>query len=161
MCKFMKPLVFSVAFILSGYGINAQELRKISIAELEKEIFTTKQPVLYNFWATWCAPCIEEMPYFEKVARQHKIRLVFVSLDAPKAWPSTLSDFVKKQGLTTPVYWLNESDADYFCPKIDSSWSGSIPATLYIDPAGKSRKFSEGQLSEKELREFIGRQTPE
>jgi thiol-disulfide isomerase/thioredoxin len=48
-------------------SVDAQEIRKMNIDELENYIQTRSQPAVINFWATWCAPCIEEMPSFNKI----------------------------------------------------------------------------------------------
>ena len=53
----------------------------------------------------------------------------------------------KKHNFKTNIVWLQETDADYFCPKIDTTWSGSIPATLFVNTKTGYRKFFEGEMT--------------
>jgi hypothetical protein len=59
------------------------------------------------------------------------------------------------------TYFLDETNADYFCPKVDEKWSGAIPATLFINNSKNHRKFVEEQVSEevleKEIQHLLGR----
>ena len=62
---------------------------------------------------------------------------------------------IVKRKITVPVQWLDETNADYFCPKIDKTWSGAIPATLFINNRNNYRKFTEEPLSEEQLEKEI------
>ncbi len=147
----MKLLVTILMFL--QLSVDAQEIRKMNIDELENYIQTRSQPAVINFWATWCAPCIEEMPSFNKIVGQHKdIELVFVSVDNEKAFPESIRLMVNKKKINATVIWLSETNADVFCPRIDKKWEGSIPASLFIDHKSSYRKFIESQLSPADLR---------
>ena len=74
-----------------------------------------------------------------------------VSLDLKEAYPAKVTSFAKKLKLTSPVVYLDESNADIFCPAVDSSWSGAIPASLFINNATGYRKFYEEELSKEQL----------
>uniref|UniRef100_UPI00404B7EFD TlpA family protein disulfide reductase n=1 Tax=Flavobacterium sp. TaxID=239 RepID=UPI00404B7EFD len=90
---------------------------------------------VYNFWATWCVPCVEELPYFEAMNRKYKnekFKMVLISLDFPKMVESSLLPFIENKNLQSEVYLLNDPDANRWIPKIDSLWSGAIPATLFV-----------------------------
>ena len=150
----MKLLVTILMFL--QLSVKAQEIHKMNISELENYIQTRSQPAVFNFWATWCAPCIEEMPWFNKTVGQHKdIELVFVSVDNEKAYPESIRLMVKKKKINATVIWLNETNADVFCPRIDKKWEGSIPASLFINHKSSYRKFIESQLSPAELRKEL------
>ena len=150
----MKLLVTILMFL--QLSVKAQEIRKMNIGELENYIQTRSQPAVFNFWATWCAPCIEEMPSFNKIVGQNKnIELVFVSVDNEKAFPETIRMMVNKKKIHATVIWLNETNADVFCPRIDKKWEGSIPASLFINHKNSYRKFIESQLSPAELRKEL------
>jgi thiol-disulfide isomerase/thioredoxin len=117
-----------------------------------------KGPLIVNMWATWCKPCIEEIPYFlEEIKdnRKDSLQLLLVSLDFKEAFPEKISSFAKKRKFDAPILWLDESNADYFCPKIDPKWSGAIPATLFVNPKTGYRKFAEEQVSHQELKNYI------
>lgn len=91
--------------------------------------------------------------------RPEGVKLLLVSLDLPEVYPNKLKRFVKSKKYRYPVVWLDESDADYFLPQVDSGWAGSIPATLILNPKTGYRKFIESPLSgaalEGEIREAL------
>ena len=139
--------------MLLATGGVAQELKKMKIAELNSYIESSTKPMIIGFWATWCAPCVEEIPHLQNAARRSegKVELILVSLDSEKSYPDKIKTFMNKNSIKSPVVWLDETNADYFCPFIDSSWSGSIPATLFVNNKSKYRFFIEEQLSEDEI----------
>ena len=138
--------------------VSAQELKKVKITDLEKIIAESKTPLIINFWATFCKPCMEEMPHFQKLEKKYKkdsVSLLLVSLDMEDAYPRKINTFLKKKNIATPAVWLGETNADYVCPRVDSAWSGAIPATLFINNRNSYRKFIEEPLSEEGLEREI------
>jgi thiol-disulfide isomerase/thioredoxin len=86
---------------------------------------------IINFWATWCAPCIKELPYFQELHDTNKnIEVILVSLDFPEKLETQLIPFIKKKNLTPQVILLNDPNENQWIPAIDSTWSGALPATL-------------------------------
>ncbi|MES1214800.1 MAG: TlpA disulfide reductase family protein [Bacteroidota bacterium] len=159
----MKKFLLTV-LVFSSVAVNSQEIKKVKITELEKTIKESKTPLLVNFFATWCKPCIEEMPYFQEAVKKYEkegIQLLLISLDFREEYPNGLTSFIKKRKIISPVAWLDETKADYFCPKIDAQWSGAIPATLFINNKRGYRKFFEEQLSleklEKEIKSMLAK----
>lgn len=110
-----------------------------------------------NFWATWCAPCIKELPYFEAVnkAESDKIDVTLVSLDFEDEFEKRVLPFIEKRNLQSRVLLLDEIDYNSWIDKVDPSWSGAIPATLIINPLNGKRKFLEKELNEGELNSLI------
>lgn len=152
-----RGVLLAVLFFLEAAAFG-QAIRSVKITELEKMIAESKTPLIINMWATWCKPCVEEIPYFQKEAAAHKgdsVQLILVSLDFKEAYPAGINSFAQKRKITAPIIWLDETNADYFCPKIDAKWSGAIPATLFINNKTGYRKFAEQQLSEEELKKEI------
>ncbi|MET0635150.1 MAG: TlpA disulfide reductase family protein [Chitinophagaceae bacterium] len=148
----MRKLLLGATLLFAAI-LNAQP-RKVKITELEQLIRDSNHPLIVNFWATWCMPCIEEIPYFQKAVLANKkdsLELILVSLDMKDDYPSVIENFIIRRNITNRVLWLDESDADYFCPRIDPRWSGSIPATLMVNPRTGYRRFYEQQLTEKQL----------
>ena len=149
--------LLAIVTLISTEGFT-QQVNKVKITELEKTIKESNGPLVINFWATFCKPCIEEMPYFESMAEKYRakgIRLIFVSLDLQDDYPKKVNEFVKKRKIKSPVIWLDETNADYFIPKIDEKWSGSIPATLFINNKTSTRKFIEDKLTPEQLEKEI------
>ena len=153
----MKTFLLIPLLLISVFS-NAQDVKAVKVTELSKTIKESKTPMIVNFWATFCVPCIQEMPYFQEMARQYKsqnVSLLFVSLDLKEAYPTKVNAMAKKLQLTFPVVWLNETNADYFCPKIDTTWSGSMPSSLFVNNATGYHRFFEDQLSKEKLEGVI------
>ena len=146
----MKKL-YSLLFIFLLYlSSTAQEIPKWKIEQLESYIKNADKPTIVNFWATFCKPCIEEIPYFQNLAKKYKssgIQLLLVSLDLPEDYKK-IKPFAIKRKITEPIVYLDETNADIFCPRVDESWSGVIPASLFFNPLTSYRVFFEDQLSE-------------
>lgn len=113
-----------------------------------------------NFWATWCKPCIEELPHFEKLNAEYKnkkIKVILVSMDMSKQVETNLLPFIKKKKLQSKVIYLNDPDANAWIEKVDKNWSGAIPATVIYN--AKQRKFYEQSFTfealEKEVQSII------
>jgi len=154
----MKKIILTGFIFLFSKVLSAQEISKIKITELEKIITESKEPLIINLWATWCGPCVEELPYFLEEWKDKKekgLRLILVSLDFVDDYPEKIEKFMSRRKIKPPVMWLNESDADYFCPKIDPRWSGAIPASLFVNNTTGYRSFFEGQMSSKEIKKEI------
>lgn len=155
---FFKYCVLSAAFFIFTGEAYAQTIPSYKIDQLDSLIKNSKQPMIINFWATFCIPCIEEIPYFIQITKafeDQNVSLLLVSLDLEDYYPARINNFASKHHFTAPIAWLNETDADLFCPRIDESWSGAIPATLFVNNATGYRKFFEDQLSEQQLEKEI------
>ena len=146
----MKWLFLAAAALLIGFNVTAQSVKKAKIEEIEEIIQKSDHPVVISFWATWCLPCIQEIPYLQETVKKYQdknVELVLVSLDFKESFPSVIESFVKKNQYQASFYWLNETNADHFCPKIDAKWDGSIPATLFVNNKTNYRKFYDRQLT--------------
>ena len=142
-------------------SINSNDELNSEDIELEVYDFNGLKDFLYredektyvvNFWATWCAPCIKELPYFEKVNHEFKnsdVEVILVSLDFPKKYESKLKPFIKKNDLQSKVIALDDTDQNTWIPGISEDWSGAIPATLIYNR--DKRQFYEKSFSYDEL----------
>ena len=112
---------------------------------------------LINFWATWCKPCIEELPYFEKFNEKHKndkVKVILCSLDFPKQIESKLIPFVNKHRLQSDVLVLLDGKFNNWIDKVSDEWSGSLPAT-YIYQKDKKQFFEKSFKNVEELEQVI------
>ncbi|HEY4111843.1 TlpA family protein disulfide reductase [Puia sp.] len=139
-----------------GYGSlpPAPTVQKMKITDLENLIAHSDHPLVINFWATFCAPCNKEIPYFQSTVARYgdqRVELVLVSLDLPDYFPEKIASFVKSHDYNARIVWLNETDADYFCPKVDARWSGGIPCSLFMNNKTHYRRFFDRQLTEAQV----------
>jgi thiol-disulfide isomerase/thioredoxin len=99
---------------------------------------------VYNFWATWCKPCVQELPYFDSLNDYNgetPIKLTLVSLDFKSQIESRLLPFIAAQQIRNEVVVLTDGNVNSWIDKVDSSWSGAIPATLIFK--GQKKLFYE------------------
>jgi thiol-disulfide isomerase/thioredoxin len=153
-------LLFILLFTFSFYNIvKGQDLVVFEKYEALEKALIKENDTLYvvNFWATWCAPCVKELPYFEAFSKENsnqKVKVILVSLDFEKQKDSKLIPFLKKRKITSDVVLLLEKDYNNWLPKVDKNWSGSIPATLLVK--GNKRQFAEKEFeSETDLKDYI------
>lgn len=121
---------------------------------LEKSNDTT---YIINFWATWCAPCIKELPYFLQIHEKYaekKVKILMISLDFERQIESRLIPFIKKHKVIPEVIVLSDPASNEWINKIDPSWSGSIPATLFYNK--DKRIFFEKEFTYAEIEAVIG-----
>lgn len=120
---------------------------------LEKGNDTT---YIVNFWATWCSPCVKELPHFERLQHEYsnqKVKVILVNLDFPSHYETRLIPFLKEKDIQSEVIVLDDPDANRWINEVDPSWSGSIPATVIYKKS--NRKFFEKELSYEELEETV------
>ncbi len=111
---------------------------------------------IVNFWATWCRPCVKELPYFEMLGRLYKaqkVKVLLVSLDMESQIESKLIPFIKKQRIESQVVVLDNVDSNNWITKVDDKWTGSIPATMIYK--NRRRLFFEKSLAYKELEDLV------
>tara|TARA_R110002073_G_scaffold279026_1_gene443108 strand:+ start:383225 stop:383743 length:519 start_codon:yes stop_codon:yes gene_type:complete len=158
-----------IFFIISCKKKDAELIEASENEVIEVYNFAELEPLLnrddattyvINFWATWCAPCIKELPYFEAIKANYNdenIKVVLVSLDFPDKLESQLIPFVKKRNIKSQVILLDDPDENTWIPKVNESWSGALPATLIYTKdksAFYEQSFTKEQLF-KELETFI------
>lgn len=117
--------------------------------------FTDNKTYVINFWATWCAPCVKELPHFEQLHKKYSedgVEVILVSLDMPKMYETHLIPFLKKKQLNSKVIALDDHRQNTWIPKVAKDWSGAIPAT-YIYKNNNNR-FVESSLEFAELEQL-------
>ena len=159
----MKKIVTILGFLFFFSSTYAQTIPKWKVTALEEYIKKSETPVIISFWATYCIPCVKEIPYFQELVKKYEekgVKLLLVSLDFKEAYPAKIKKFSGKMKFTAPIVWLDETNADYFCPKVDSKWTGVMPATLFINNKTVYRSFFEEEIPkvkfEEEILKMIG-----
>jgi thiol-disulfide isomerase/thioredoxin len=156
---FRLSIFFSLFFLLASGELKGQNITKINVTDLEN-ILKSRDNKLYvvNLWATWCAPCVKEIPAFEKIAKEidrSKVSFVMISLDFPSQIETNLKPFLKKNKTSLDVSVMMDTDYNSWIDKVDPTWEGNIPSTLFFNNSKKTRYFHSGELSESELRKLI------
>ncbi len=142
---------------LTIYEDKGFAIKSFNFKGLQNYIKTQNDTIyIVNFWATWCTPCIEELPYFEKVNQEYgskNVKVILVSLDMSKQVKSRLIPFLEKNKIKSEVVLLNDVDADAWINKLDPLWSGALPATLIYN--SKKRLFFEKSFTYQTLLEQL------
>ncbi|HVD99809.1 MAG TPA: TlpA disulfide reductase family protein [Cytophagaceae bacterium] len=155
------PSFYTYAFLILSFFLTATKADRVNTITLEQLQSKTIKPetnTLYviNFWATWCKPCVEELPYFETAGKKYpaeEVKILLVSLDFPSEREKVIK-FVEKKNLQNEVYMLNAGNPNTWIDKIEPNWDGAIPATLMYK-AGSKIFFKEGDLTAAELDSII------
>lgn len=139
-----------VLILLAAASVKAQDIASWKVKDVKNYIDKSDSILVINFWATFCVPCVEEIPYLQGISNKYKnqkVKLLLVSLDLPSFYPHKIETFANEHNINSEVVWLNETNADYFCPAIDKSWSGVIPATIFINKKTGYKKFIEEEMT--------------
>jgi len=150
----VKTLLLLGALFMSA---NSNKLREVSLPELNEQVLQTDDTLyVVNFWATWCKPCVTELPFFENANKQfaaQKVKVVLVSLDFLKD-KEKVKTFIANKQIESQVFHLNEKNPNSWLGKVDTSWSGAIPATVFYKNKKKVH-FHEGEFTQHELDSII------
>ncbi|QIL41859.1 TlpA family protein disulfide reductase [Pedobacter sp. HDW13] len=145
-----------ICLSLISYSLSAQ-VKLLTLDELDKRIAAGKDTTyVVNFWATWCAPCVAELPNFEKlrVANLKKpVKVLLISVDFKSKLQKEVIPFVVKNQIKAEVFLLNETDQQKYIERVDPKWTGAIPATLFVKQ--KTRRFYEQDFTEKQLKSTL------
>ena len=134
--------------------IQKNTVKAITFSELQDRLQNTNDQLLVcNFWATWCKPCVEEMPYFEQLHTNYQdenVTVLFVSLDNPSLLKKRVQKFVDEKGIKAEVVVLSEPNLsqDEWIPKVNETWQGDIPVTIFVNSAKGVREFHTGSFED-------------
>lgn len=152
----MKRLVYAI--VLFGFAISSLCAQEVKTVKYEQMVEVIEQKgerlTIVNFWATWCGPCIEEIPHFVDVFNRYKesanLDIVFVSLDRATGIDE-VEAFVKSHNMPGELLLLDDVRRfNEWIPKVHPDWEGGLPATgFYRD--GELLEFQPNMLSEEAL----------
>jgi len=157
-CKGEQKLVMEANNVFSHNGVEIPSYNFESFEHL-LSMDDGKTRVI-NFWATWCKPCVAELPYLELINSRYvdkDVEVILVSLDLPNHVESKLIPFLQKQRIQSRVVLLDDPDANNWIPKVNKKWTGSIPATVIYKGGVVNfyeRSFTYSEL-EKELKKIL------
>jgi len=167
MISLMIILIFSCKNEVKEIVIAEAEVN--NTIELEVHDFDGLEPLLnkqgdkvyvVNFWATWCTPCIKEIPHFEKLNANYKnknVEVLLVSLDFPFNYEKKLKPFIKEHKLQSKIVALDDPDMNSWMPKVSEEWTGAIPITIIYNKEKRQfyeRTFTYNEL-ENEVKQFL------
>lgn len=141
-------IVFLGLWILLQSACAPFRINDAGIAALPKQ----KQVVVVNFWATWCEPCVEEIPVLVKLQKQHpEAEFVGVSMDdATLKSEEKVHRFTRDHGMNYRVVLRDGQDFEAMVNSMDPDWMGGLPAT-FVFRDGKRVYSKSGPITEKEL----------
>jgi thiol-disulfide isomerase/thioredoxin len=128
----IKIIISTLIFL--NFNARSQTVSGIyKINDLLERIENTDTTYVINFWATWCKPCVKELPAFDSltVQKNSKVKVILVSLDFKEDIKNKLKPFLKKNKIKSTCVVLDEVNGNDYINKISEQWSGAIPATFF------------------------------
>jgi thiol-disulfide isomerase/thioredoxin len=154
----MKYLILLPVLLFLWSPLSGQNAEQIRLKDLQKVLSTSTDRIqVFNFWATWCAPCVKEIPLFEKLNQENNsVDVTLVSMDFDlDPNPDKVNRFVARKNIQSKVLILMETDPNSWIDKVDKEWTGALPATLIINTKSGKRKLVQKELHEGDLEKLI------
>jgi thiol-disulfide isomerase/thioredoxin len=152
----MRKTIFIFFSLISVHAL-AQQATVIKFDRLSSLIDENKDRIhVINFWATWCGPCVKELPLLEALTAKDDpaIKVTLISLDFADEI-SKVNSFIGRKKIRSEVLLLDEIDYNEWIDRVDKSWGGAIPATLFINQKTGQRKFIDKELKDGDLEKVI------
>lgn len=137
------------------------QIDEIDLKELFKREGENQKPLLVNFWATWCGPCVEEFPDLVKIDNDYKGKIDFITitLDDVEELNTGVPKFLKKMNAEMPTYLLKTADEGAAISMVYEDWQGGLPFTIFFDGKGAVVYNRQGKIVVNTLRSEIDKIT--
>lgn len=152
----MKKAATIILLLVSAvmFAQQPNSVEQITTGQLLAKVDKPDDNTLYvvNFWATWCVPCVKELPYFEAATKKYdgkEVKILLVSLDFISD-TAKVKKYTEVKKLQSQVYHLKAGDPNVWIDNFETTWDGGIPATIMYK-AGKKVYFRQGDFEEPEL----------
>ena len=154
----MKTLIIPITLMIMTFGAGAQEITVYENFESYKHLLNKNNDTTYviNYWATYCAPCIKEMPVFKRLENEYsgkKMEIILTSLDFGGNPKEKVRSFMNRHGVKSRVVILDDPDSNSWIDKVSTQWSGALPGTLIYN--NNFREFYEQTFTYDEINSIL------
>lgn len=159
--KLLRICIFIVSLLAWSSSSNAQKIKSYNADSLIARTSHSDTVYVVNFWATWCVPCVKELPAFNIVNDLYKgkaVKVLLLSFDFADSYPETLHQWVSKKKLRPEVVWFSETNPTEYIPRIAPEWEGGLPATIFINNKTGERKFIAEEVSVEDMKAWLDKQ---
>ena len=132
--------LLTILYFVLFFSCSDKPTKNIQVVDFDefysKIDLSSNDTYVINFWATWCSPCVKELPYFESINKEYadkNVKVILVSLDFPSQIESKLKPYIKKNKIKSNVILLDDSKMNKWVPRVSEKWDGGIPATLIVN----------------------------
>ena len=153
--------IVALGFMLAASAAFGQTpVRALKFADLQSYMAAQagQHTLVVNIWATWCRPCVKELPYFEQAQQIYAnkgVKVLLVSVDFADELETKVAPFVKSKNMACEVVLLDESNPNSWIDRVNKDWSGSIPVTFVVDKNGAYKAFHVGDFTPEALNQYI------
>jgi thiol-disulfide isomerase/thioredoxin len=160
--KKLRTLLLIVLPAVLGNDLHAQKINAVNSGQLLERVAHNDTLYIVNFWATWCLPCVKELPSFSVIHDLYAgkpVKVLLLSFDFKENYPRRLEQWVSNKKLSPEVLWFNEANPTEYIPRIAPEWEGALPATLLINNRTQERKLIQGEVSSELLKGWLEQQS--
>ena len=153
--RFIFVVLFTLCF--SGAFAQSKTVNLLTLQQLEQRVSNPDTIYIVNFWATWCGPCVKELPNFEQLQATYKnkpVKVLLVSMDF-KSKLNEVKTFAKTRKFICEVFLAYRKSDQEFIDAIDKNWSGALPGTWLVNNKKHYRKFYEQEFTYAELNKLV------